>query len=153
MPAYEIQERTPRPALAIRLHTSVADIPSTLAVALPEVWHAAEAMGLVPDGPPFTRYLSMPGDALDYEAGVPLPIAASAGRGRAVPVELPGGTVAVAWHVGPYETLAETYDALMRWIGEQGRAVAGPMWEVYWSDPAAEPDPSRWRTEVIVPVA
>jgi effector-binding domain-containing protein len=55
--------------------------------------------------------------------------------------------------VGPYDTLGETYAALMRWIGEQGRVVAGPMWEVYWTDPGTEPDPARWRTEVIIPVA
>lgn len=58
----------------------------------------------------------------------------------------------MAWHVGPYDTLAETYAALMGWIGEQGRTVAGPMWEVYWTDPGTEPDPARWRTEVIIPV-
>ena len=154
MPAFEIQERVARPALAIRLHTQVSEIPKALAVALPEVWQAAQAIGLAPDGPPFTRYLSEPaGGDLDYEAGVGLPKPASAGHGRAVPIELPGGSVAVAWHVGPYETLDQTYGALMGWIAEQGRSVAGPMWEVYWTDPGAEPDPTRWRTEVIVPVA
>ena len=156
MPAFEIQEREPKPAFAIRLHTTVEEIPATLAVALGEAWHAAEATGRTPDGPPYTRYLSdlsEAGAVLDYEAGVPLPSPAPAGQGRAVPVELPGGTVAVAWHVGPYETLGETYGALMRWIGEQGRTVAGPMWEVYWTDPGTEPDPALWRTEVVIPIA
>jgi effector-binding domain-containing protein len=155
MPAFELQERAPTPVLTIRLHTAVEEIPASLAVALPEVWKAAEASGLAPDGPPFTRYLAELSDLardLDYEAGVPLPLPAAVARGRAVPGELPGGTLAVAWHVGPYDTLGETYGALLAWIGEQGRTVAGPMWEVYWTDPATEPDPARWRTEVIVPV-
>jgi len=156
MPPFEIQEREPRPAFAIRLRSTIEEIPDALSVALAEAWHAAEAAGLRPDGPPYTRYLSEPGVAggeLDYEAGVPLPAAAAEGSGRAIPVELPGGMVAVGWHVGPYESLADTYHALMAWIGEQGRRVAGPMWEVYWTDPQSEPDPSRWRTEVIVPVS
>ncbi len=156
MPAFEIQERVPRPAFAIRLHTTVEEIPATMAVALPEAWEAAEALGLDPDGPPYARYLSDLGETtrdLDYEAGIQLPEPAPAAHGRAVPVELPGGPVAVAWHIGPYDTLGQTYAALMLWIGNQGRTVAGPMWEVYWTDPESEPDPARWRTEVIVPVA
>jgi effector-binding domain-containing protein len=153
MPAFEIQERASQPALVIRLHSSIAEIPAMFAVALPEVWHAAEAMGLTPSGPPFGRYLSEFAPELDYEAGVPLPQPAPAAHGRAEPVELPGGTLAVGWHVGPYETLGETYAALMAWIAGQGRTVAGPMWELYWTDPGTEPDASRWRTEVIVPVA
>jgi len=155
MPAFELQERAPQPALAIRLRSPVSEIPAALASALPEAWHAAQAAGLSASGPPYTRYFSLgdPADEVDYEAGVPLPGPAAEGPGRAQPVELPGGTVAVGWHVGPYETLAETYEALLRWIGEQGRAVGGPMWEVYWTDPQESPDPSTWRTEVIVPVS
>ncbi len=155
MPPFEIQERQPQPAFAIHLHTPVEGIPASLGVALGEAWEAAEAGGLAPDGPPYTRYLGgfgEPGADVDYEAGVPLLEPATMGHGRAQPAELPGGAVAVAWHVGPYDTLGETYDALVRWIGEQGRAAAGPMWEVYWTDPGSEPDPARWRTEVIIPV-
>lgn len=152
MPEFEIQERTPTPALAVRLSTPIAGIPAALAEALPEAWHAAEALDLAPDGPPFTRYLSEPTDVVEYEAGVMLAEAAPEGLGRAVPTELPGGPVAVAWHVGPYDTLGVTYGALMAWLAEQGRVVAGPMWEVYWTDPDTAP-PSEWRTEVLVPVA
>lgn len=153
MPGFELQQRPSRPVLVIPLHSTVSGIPAALGVALPEVWHAAEALGMAPDGPPFTRYLSEPSGEVDYEAGVMLSSPAPEGRGRAMPAELPAGPCAVAWHVGPYETLGETYDALMTWIAGEGRAVAGPMWEVYWTDPGAEPDPSRWRTEIIVPVA
>jgi effector-binding domain-containing protein len=152
MPVFEIQERAARPALVVRLSTSVDGIPAALAEALPEAWDAAEALGVAPDGPPFTRYLTEPAGTVEYEAGVTVPGSLRSGLGRAVPTELPGGLVAVAWHVGPYETLGDTYRALVDWIAGQGRTIAGPMWEVYWSDPDSEP-PERWRTEVIVPVA
>lgn len=151
MTAFEIQERVPRPAISVRLRTPVEAIPGALAEALPEAWHAAEALGLAPDGPPFTRYFTVPTDTVEYEAGVTVPAMAPAGSGRAVPTELPGGLVAVAWHIGPYDTLGDTYDALMGWIAEQGRTVAGPMWEVYWTDPGTAPA-EEWRTEVLVPV-
>jgi len=29
---------------------------------------------------------------------------------------------------------------------------AGLPWEVYLTDPAKEPNPSRWRTDVVLPV-
>ena len=71
MPTFELQERAPQPVLVIRLHSPVAEIPAQFAVALPEVWRAAEAMGLAPSGPPFGRYLSdFAAELLDYEAGV-----------------------------------------------------------------------------------
>jgi AraC family transcriptional regulator len=152
MSAFEIQARVPKPALAVRLSSPVEEIPAALAEALPEAWLAAQELGLAPDGPPFTRYLSDFGPQVEYEAGVTIPAAAAAKVGRAVPTELPGGPVAVAWHVGPYDSLGDTYQALLAWIGEQGLIVAGPMWEVYWTNPDTAP-PAEWRTEVVVPVS
>lgn len=151
MPVFAIEERAAKPALAIHLVTPVEGIPAALAGALPEVWHAAEALGLAPDEPPYTRYFTMPEAEVEYEAGVTLPSPAALGAGRAVPTELPGGAVAVGWHVGPYDRLGETYRALEVWIAEQGRTIAGPMWEVYWTDPDTAP-PEEWRTEIVIPV-
>ena len=86
------------------------------------------------------------------EAGVvaatPLP-----GRDEVRPGELGGVEAAVGMHIGPYDTLEQTYSAMMEWIKWQGRSVAGPMWEVYLTDPSSEPDPQVWRTEVFIPVA
>jgi effector-binding domain-containing protein len=113
MATFEIQERDPRPALAVRLRTPLEEIPAALAEALHEAWHAAEAIGLAPDGPPYARYFGEPAATVEYEGGVMLPAPAAAGLGRATPTELPGGRVAVAWHVGPYDTLGETYRALL----------------------------------------
>jgi len=58
----------------------------------------------------------------------------------------------VTVHVGPYDTLSSTYEALQAWIETQGRTPATAMWEVYLTDPDQEPDPSKWRTEVYWPV-
>ena len=43
-------------------------------------------------------------------------------------------------------------EALDRWCAEHGRRAAGPNWEVYWTDPGREPDPAKWRTEVLKPL-
>jgi effector-binding domain-containing protein len=58
----------------------------------------------------------------------------------------------VTTHLGPYDQLRAAYRALGLWLVEQGFKMAGPPWEFYWTDPGAEPDPNRWRTEIIWPV-
>ena len=61
--------------------------------------------------------------------------------------------MAVTWHIGPYETLPEAYEAIETWTADHGLASAGPMWEIYWSDPQVEPDPEHWCTQMMWPVA
>ncbi len=55
-------------------------------------------------------------------------------------------------HVGPYDTIGATWDAMGNWVEEQGRAPADPAWESYLTDPSEEPNPARWMTEVYMPV-
>jgi effector-binding domain-containing protein len=53
--------------------------------------------------------------------------------------------------MGSYESLDRAYAAVHRWLDDEGYAPAGPHWEVYFTDPAAEADPARWRTDIVVP--
>ncbi|MYG02265.1 MAG: hypothetical protein F4173_08285 [Acidobacteriia bacterium] len=66
--------------------------------------------------------------------------------------ELPCGTMATVTHIGPYEGLPNTWAALTEWIRSQGLEAAGAPWEVYVTDPGAEPDQSKWRTDIFFPV-
>jgi len=147
----EVKEILPQPTAAIRATTTEDAIGTTLAEILPEVWHYLAAIGVKPIGPPFTRYLSSRGGQVELEGGLPVagPVPA---RGRVQPAELPGGRVAVTWHVGPYDNLREAYESLATWIQQQGLKPAGPPWENYWTDPGKVPNPAEWRTEVICPV-
>lgn len=59
---------------------------------------------------------------------------------------LPSGPVLRFTHVGPYDTLAGTYNAITAWMIEQGRmeseadwARYSPMWEEYVTDPETTP--------------
>ena len=109
------------------------------------------SLGVYPVGPPFGRFHEYQPDHVSIEGGVPVakPIV---GSGRVSASELPGGQVAVTWHVGPYDTLSEAYSAFASWIKEQNREPGGASWEVYWTDPAEVPDPSTWKTELIWPL-
>lgn len=56
-------------------------------------------------------------------------------------------------HVGPYERLHETYGLLEHAIAAARLVPAGPARESYETNPEEEPDPERWITEIVWPVA
>ncbi|MFN0094975.1 MAG: GyrI-like domain-containing protein [Dehalococcoidia bacterium] len=148
---FGISQRAATPAVTIRRRIPATGIPGFFDEAFPALFGYVMAQGAMGDGPPFARYHEM-GDVMDMEAGIPTS-RALAGDGAAIaPAELPGGSIAAAMHVGPYDRLHETYAALMAWLAKHGRRPCGPMWESYLTDPTAEPDPEKWRTEVCVPV-
>ena len=55
-------------------------------------------------------------------------------------------------HVGPYDTLGETYAAAAAWMEEQQLLGRDDMWEEYVSDPSATDDPSTLETRIVLPV-
>jgi len=156
-PTVEIQTRAPESALAVRTWANVVEIPRIMGEALPEAWMAAERLGLRPVMP-FARYFTFeaPGTEfeppqIEFEAGWLIDGVVTYGEGRVEPVQLPGGEVAVATHVGPYELLSQTYDLMQRWVAAHERISSGPMWEVYLDDPNTTPM-AELRTEVVIPL-
>jgi hypothetical protein len=158
MSDFAIREEPGRATAVVHGSPAMDGIRGFMDAAFPELFAAMGAAGLVPGGPPFSRYFAFGPDRVELELGVPLapgpggPRRSFDGVGRVQPGELPGGQVAVAWHVGPYDGIAATYEKLIAWVTEQGREPAGAMWEVYWTDPTAEPAPTKLRTEVILPL-
>jgi effector-binding domain-containing protein len=147
-----IEERSPQPAAALHGEERISELPAFFERAFPAVMAAVTQAGATVAGPPFGYYPTMPGDVVAVEAGFPTatPIG-PVGDVRAI--ELPGGRVAVTVHVGPYEALSATYEQLMAWLAEHGHRLVGGMCEYYLSDPAQEPDPATWRTEIVCPIA
>ena len=69
--------------------------------------------------------------------------------------ELPGIEVAALIHRGPYATLSTAYEALVKWIEENGYQIAGsPYREIYLKPPAEEGDQQDHETltEIQFPV-
>lgn len=131
-----------------------AEIPRTelahwLATVYPKVREYLRRVGVKPVGPPFARYTYL-GKAVAVEAGYPVP-GDIPGDGTVVASTLPDGRAAVTTHWGPHDDLDRAYAAVRRWLLISGRAAIGARWEVYHTNPVAEPDPTRWRTDVVVP--
>jgi effector-binding domain-containing protein len=148
----EIVELVPQDAVAVRGDVAFAELPEFFGRAFAESAAAAAACGVTIIGPPFGFYPEMPTMTVAVEAGFPVsgPIEP---RGNAHPLVLPGGRAVQAMHIGPYDTMVQTYAALQSWMAERGLHPAVGMWESYLSDPQAEPDPAHWRTLIIWPLA
>ena len=65
---------------------------------------------------------------------------------------LPGGTIAVTIHAGPYDKLGDAYSAVQEWMNANGYKPNGAPWEAYLTDPGDHPNPADWKTEVCWPV-
>lgn len=142
-----------QPVASVRLEVDAAKVSETLAAVFGEVVGAVTEQGAEMTGPPFSRYhrIDTEQNRIDLEAGIPVKSAIQA-SGRVKPGELPGGRVATTWHVGSYHQLQQSYDRLKEWLEEQKLTARGGFWEVYWTDPGLEPDPSTWRTQLLWPV-
>ena len=153
MPAYtvEVKKVTEQHVVSIRTQCHVAELGAILSEILPEVWRYIRKNGIAPSGPPFTRYHGFENDRVDIEGGLPVPKELPS-EGRINAGLLPGGEVASTVHLGPYDKLPDAHDALHVWLEKNRKDSAGPQWEMYLTDPGLEPDPSKWKTELMWPI-
>jgi effector-binding domain-containing protein len=148
---FEIKDFPIQPAATIRTTTTADGLREFFDDALPAVASHLAGAGIEPAGPPFALFHEYDPEKVDLETGFPVAEPIEDGD-RVRASDLPGGRAVVTWHVGPYEGLGDAHNEVNAYIEEQGLEPAGPAWEVYWTDPSAEPDPSKWRTEVIWPI-
>lgn len=146
---FELREFQPRPYVSSRATTTRAGVPDTIAGLLRVVWEHIESLAGMPAGPPFTCYHRDEGDVVEIEAGIPLDRQIEGAVGVMSGV-FPGGDAVSVFHVGPYEGLREASAALVAWAARNGRKRRGPIIQIYWTDPGAEPDETRRRTEVVM---
>ena len=123
-----------QPAVVIRAKARQEALGPVMDELFPAVLAFVVASPAAPAGPPFCRYLSMAEEEWEFECGIAVSEAV-AGEGRFEAPELPGGEVLATMHVGPYETLGQSWDALDRWVKEQGVVPGGAAWELYVTDP------------------
>jgi effector-binding domain-containing protein len=157
----EIIELQPQPTAAVRVTQPMAelDLASAFDRGIPLVAERVVAAGGSLAGPPYGRYHVFGRDVVDVEIGYPvgatpdLPPLADCSMGDVGRSELPGGPVARATHLGSYDALSSTYDALHDWIHAQpGYDDSVGAWESYVDDPTATDDPATVRTEIFWPL-
>lgn len=143
----EVVELPARPAAVVRRSGLRAeDVGAFVAAALGEVMTALRKQGVLPGGPPFTRYGRSVDGLLDVEVGLPTTTPVR-DTGRVAAAELPAGRAVRARHVGPYDGVGAAHETVTRWMAEHGLAPRDLPWESYLDGPEAR----RPRTDVLVP--
>ena len=142
----ELQEQ---PTAVIREQVAMSTLPEFFGRAFAEVSAAMEAQSVQPTGPPFALYRGMPTETVDVEAGFPVSRTIAAANGVRAGI-MPACRAVQAMHVGSYDTLGTTYEAVKQRMHEEGLTASDDMWEYYLSDQSA--DPATWRTLVVWPV-
>ena len=150
-PEFGTTQRGSQSYVGIRTTTTLDQLAAIMGPLFGEVYGYIQQSGQAPSGMPFSIYHAMDGQTVELECGMPVPTPLP-GADRVQPGELPAGTMATVTHFGPYESLGRTWTALMEWMKSQGLESAGAPWEVYVTDPGAEPDQSKWRTDIFFPV-
>ncbi|MFB8148134.1 GyrI-like domain-containing protein [Microbacterium sp. NPDC056003] len=146
----QVTNRGDTPTAGVRGTVSMEGLTEFFSHAFSETMRVLAAQGVQPSGPPFGKYYGMPGATVDVEAGFPV-LTPVTPDGEVAPGVLPGGQVVEAVHVGPYDTLTQTYALVEQFFAATGRTAGEVMWESYLSDPAEEPDPATWRTLISWP--
>jgi effector-binding domain-containing protein len=125
---------------------------------IPEIFGRLAERGVAPAAAPFFRYhvIDMERE-LEVEVGVPVasPVADDGPVRAGV---LPAGKYVTLTHVGHSDQLVEVTSKLLEWAADRDLAFdvekteRGDRWgsrlEIWHTNPAEEPDPAKWRTEL-----
>lgn len=142
----EIVTLEPTPTAAVRGTVTMDELREFYDSSFGKVAAAAARQGATPTAA-FGLYAAPPGERFDLEVGFVVGGGFEA-DGEVVPSSLPGGRAARLVHMGSYDELGRSWQRLTGWVAEQGLQQAGPMWEVYVTEPTPETDPATLRTDL-----
>jgi effector-binding domain-containing protein len=150
---YEVQlrELAPHFMASARGHGHAHNYIANMFALLDQVWKFLRANPEIKREHNVFLYWNEEGkDLFGAEAGLPIEAGVRVfsrfeGSGNVVCSSTPGGTVAIATHIGPYAKLGGAHSAIREWCKANNRLLAGPNWELYgdWND-----DPEQLQTDV-----
>lgn len=153
-----VETRAAQPYVAIPVQVKLADWGQANAL-VPEVFGWLAARGVPPAGALFYRYHVLGGLDGEYtfEVGVPVSVPLES-DGRVIAGEIPAGTYAVYRHHGHPDQLWNIEQEFGEWLTSEGLSPDttevdgqirwGGRFEFFMTNPAVEPDPNNWVTEV-----
>jgi effector-binding domain-containing protein len=155
----KIEHRNEQPYLGIRAQFTMQELGKTLPPLWGEVYGWLASKGVKPAGAPLWRYLVIDMAAtLEIDVGVPVATPLT-GDSRITADSLPAGRYATLIYTGPYEGLMQATANLLAWADRKGivwdkwpAGSKGEGWrariENYLTDPRAEPNSTKWQTEL-----
>jgi effector-binding domain-containing protein len=154
----QVIERPAQPYVAIKAQVTMETIGKALPELHPRVFAWLGERGIAPAGPPFWKYNVIDMDrGLEVEVGAPVATVVD-GDGQVLAGVLAPGRYATLRYTGHPDGLFGATASLLKWAEEQNltwdvtQTPAGERWaarlEIYETDPATEPDMTRWTTQL-----
>lgn len=148
MPQQEVVLKSVEPVHVISVR-EVIPTPVFVGNLLTEGFRILAQQGMQPAAPPQAIYHDEDFTITDMDVEVVIPVAASltqdmtTASGRTFVVrDLPLlSEAATVIHIGSYDTLSATYQALGKWIESNGYRIAGPSREIYLKAAGKDSDP------------
>ena len=142
-----IQTASPRLLAAVRRQVKIGQVASAWKPALDQVWQFLRRNpGLRTDGHNIFLYhhpkAGEPTMVVDFGVQVTRPFAPA---GEVALAETPAGKVASALHVGPYDRMGDTHQAIQDWVAANEVKLAGKSWEIYGD---TTDDPAKLETRI-----
>ena len=140
------------------VHRSSATDPQSIGACMGEAFGTLMGFlgehGIEVAGAPMSIYHGFSDSKATFD--VALPVTAADARRAAGHADIKGGATQAgralkAVHVGPYDTLADTYNRIMPHMEKEGLKSAGPCWEIYVNDPDTTPA-EELVTEIYFPI-
>jgi effector-binding domain-containing protein len=155
----KIEKRSEQHYMAIRKKVNMKDISSVLPPLIGEVTEWLRTNNIPADGSAFFHYQAMNDrDELDVAVGL-LVQSQETGNGHIVAGFFPAGNYAIITYLGDYRNMREGHIALESWIKQNGlkekqqKSDQGIEWggraEFYLTDPQTEPNPEKWKTDIV----
>ena len=143
-------EQAAQQALSVRTRSSVQNLPKIIGPNFVMIREYIENSGEQMAGAPYIAYYNMDMQDLDIEIGIP--------SSKALPdkddiktTEIPAGKYATVIHVGPFDKMEPTYNALNKWVTDNGYETTGIAYELYIDDPAITPM-EELKTQIMFPL-
>jgi hypothetical protein len=152
MPDFHVETLKPQPFAYFTLTAQMSEMSEAMGAGFERLSAAFAKAKAEMAGMPLCHYTDYDEQSVTFELGFPArPDQVEALRAAGLSIgETPSGRSMKAIHIGPYDTIVETYNKMTEALKEQGLEGTKDMWEAYFSPP--ETPPEQIKTEVIWPV-
>ena len=129
------------------------EIAEAMGSAFGEVFGFLGQNGITPLSMPMSVYTGMDPSILRFRGGVIVTAEdAAKASGNIKSAELPAGDVMTVTHVGAYDEMNKTHQAMWAHMKENGIESSMPIWEIYVDDPG-EVEADKVRTDIFCTLA
>ena len=131
---FEVIETVAQPVLSVRTVTSVGNLPQELGKAYNSIIAYLGEQGEQPSDAAFAAYYNMDMEKLEVEMGFPV-AKELAGKGEIIASQVPAGKKATCMYKGAYQEMGPTYEAMTKWMKDNGHQPTGVVYEFYYNSP------------------